>query len=171
MDEIILVDSNGKETGSGKKTDIHREGKLHRAFSIFVFNSRGEMLLHRRNSSKYHSGGLWTNACCSHPRKGERLEDAVHRRLREEMGFDTELKEIFSFTYKVKFDNGLFEHEYDHVFVGSFDGEPRPDPEEVEDFMWVSPDEVKRDIQKNPEKYTYWFREAIGRVMSHINKE
>src|SRR4030042_2763439 len=127
MEKIILVDENDREIGTEEKLKTHEQGKLHRAFSIFVFNSKGELLLQRRAKGKYHSGGLWTNTCCSHPREGEKLEEAVHRRLKQEMGLDCPLKEAFSFIYKVRFENGLFEHELDHVFIGRVDGKPVPD--------------------------------------------
>lgn len=164
-EKVILVDKNDKEVGTGEKLKTHQEGKLHRAFSIFVFNSKGELLIHQRARTKYHCGGLWSNTCCSHPRPGEHMEEAVHRRLKTEMGFDCKLKEIFSFIYQVKFGNNLFEHEYDHVFIGRFDGEPVPNPEEVEDWKWIETEELKKDIQKNPEKYTYWFKACIDRVI------
>ncbi|MEM5812433.1 MAG: isopentenyl-diphosphate Delta-isomerase [Candidatus Aenigmatarchaeota archaeon] len=166
MEKIILVDKNDRETGTGEKMEVHRSGKLHRAFSIFIFNSRGQLLLQKRSREKYHSGGLWTNTCCSHPRAGEKLDEAVHRRLKEEMGFDVPLKEIFSFVYKVKFGNGLYENEYDHVFVGRFDGEPKPNPKEAESWKWVSLQALKNDIEKNPEKYTYWLRASINKLIS-----
>lgn len=169
MEKIILVDRNDREIGTGEKLDVHRAGRLHRAFSIFAFNSKGELLIQKRAKGKYHSGGLWTNTCCSHPRAGERLEDAVHRRLKHEMGFDCPLKEAFSFIYKVKFDNGLYEHELDHVFIGKFEGKPKPNPEEADEWKWVPMDELKKDVKKNPSNYTYWFRIAIERV-SGINK-
>jgi len=163
---ILLVDENDNIIGKGEKIKTHREGKLHRAFSIFVFNSKGELLLQKRGKSKYHSGGLWTNTCCSHQRDGEALEEAVHRRLKEEMGFDCELKEMFTFTYRIKFDNNLFENECDHVFIGNFDGEPTPNPEEVDEWKWVGLEELKNDMQKNPDNYTYWLKESIDRVIS-----
>lgn len=168
-ERVILLDENNNEIGTEEKMNAHREGKLHRAFSIFVFNPKGEMLIHKRAKGKYHCEGLWTNTCCSHPRPGEITEEAVHRRLKEEMGLDCNLNEIFSFTYKIKFDNGLFEHEHDHVFTGVFDGEPKPDPEEVEEWKWVSTKELLNDIKENPGKYTYWFKEAVNRVVSHGN--
>ena len=168
MSEVILVDENDNEIGAGEKIKTHKEGKLHRAFSIFVFNSKGELLLQRRAKSKYHSGGLWSNTCCSHPEVGESLEKTVHRRLKEEMGFDCELKEILSFTYRTKLDNGLIENEYDHVFVGNFDGEPSPDPEEVDEWKWIDVKELKKDIQENPNNYTYWLRVSIEKVISHL---
>jgi len=171
MTEVILVDENDKEIGTGKKIKTHQEGKLHRAFSIFVFNSKGQLLLQRRSKSKYHSGGLWTNTCCSHPIPRESIEKTLHRRLKEEMGFDCELKEIFSFTYKVKFDNGLLEHEYDHVFIGKFDGKPTPNPEEVDEWKWIDLEELKKDIQKNPDSYSYWLKMSIDKVISYLETQ
>jgi isopentenyl-diphosphate delta-isomerase len=167
---ILTVDENDNVIGKEEKIKTHREGKLHRAFSIFVFNSKSELLLQKRAKTKYHSGGLWTNTCCSHQRDGEVLEKTIHRRLKEEMGFDCELKEIFSFIYKVKFDNGLFENEYDHVFVGKFNGKPISNKEEVDEWKWVNLQELKKDIQKNPEKYTYWLRTSIDKVISYIEQ-
>ncbi len=165
-EKVILVDKDDKEIGIGKKIKTHKEGKLHRCFSAFIFNSKNELLLQRRARSKYHSGGLWTNTCCSHPRPNEPTEKSVHRRLKEEMGFDCEVKEIFSFIYKVKFDNGLWEHEYDHVFFGKFDGEPKPNPEEVDEWKWVGLEKLKKDIQENPDNYTYWLKKSIDKVIS-----
>lgn len=170
-DMIILVDENDNIIGADEKIRVHKDGKLHRAFSIFVFNEKGELLLHRRNKKKYHSGGLWTNTCCSHPREGENTDDAAHRRLKEEMGFDCELKEIFSFTYKVKFKEDLYEHEYDHVFIGRFDGNPDPDPEEVEEWAWMTLEELKIDIKLNPDKYTYWLKESINKIIDYVKKK
>jgi isopentenyl-diphosphate delta-isomerase len=167
MDKVILVDKNDQEIGSEEKLKAHQEGKLHRAFSIFIFNSKGEWLLQKRARAKYHSGGQWTNACCSHPRPGETILQAAHRRLKEEMGFDTELKEIFSFVYKVKFKNGLWEHEFDHVLIGDFDGRPKPSPEEAEDWRWLNLAQLKRKVRKNPGQYTYWFRQVLEKVAKH----
>jgi len=168
---ILLVDEKDNVIGKEEKIKTHREGKLHRAFSIFVFNPKGELLLQRRAKIKYHSGGLWTNTCCSHPSPGETLEEAVHRRLKEEMGFDCELEEIFSFTYQVKFDNDLFENEYDHVFIGKFDGEPTPNPEEVDEWKWIDLEELKKDIQENPDSYTYWLKQSIDKVISYLKSQ
>ena len=164
LEEIILVDENDKEIGIGEKMKVHQDGKLHRAFSIFVFNSKNEMLLQKRAKVKYHCGGLWTNTCCSHPRKGELLEEATHRRLREEMGFDCELKEVGDFIYKAKFDNGLTEHEYDHVFTGKFDGAPNLNPEEADDYKWIGLEELKKEIKKTPADFTVWFKIAMEKV-------
>lgn len=171
MSEVVLVDENDNVIGTGEKIKTHQEGKLHRAFSIFVFNSKGELLLQKRAKSKYHSGGLWTNTCCSHPRPRESIEEAIHRRLKEEMGFDCELKEMFSFSYEVKLDNNLFEHEYDHVFIGNFDGEPTPNPEEVDEWKWVDVEELKKDIQGNPDSYSYWLRISIDKVISYLKTQ
>lgn len=164
LEEIILVNKNDKEIGTGEKMKVHQDGKLHRAFSIFVFNSKNEMLLQKRARTKYHCGGLWTNTCCSHPRKGELLEEATHRRLQEEMGFDCELKEIDDFIYKAEFNNGLTEHEYDHVFTGKFDSEPNINPEEAEDYKWINLKELKKEIKKNPESFTVWFKIAMEKI-------
>ncbi len=170
MEKIILVDKKDREIGTGEKLEVHKSGKLHRAFSIFVFNRKGELLLQKRAKGKYHSGGLWSNTCCSHPRAGERLEKAVHRRLKQEMGFDCSLKEIFSFVYKVKFENGLYEHELDHVFIGNYGRKPEPDPEEAEGWKWISLNELKKDIQKNPGNYTYWLKVSLDKLDSYMKK-
>lgn len=162
---IILVDDNDREVGTIEKMKAHVEGKLHRAFSIFVFNNKGEMMLQRRALHKYHSGGLWTNTCCSHPNAGEALGEAVHRRLVQEMGFDCELKEVKSFLYHAQLDNNLIEHELDHIFVGYYDNEPKINKEEVEEWVWISFDELKKDIKNHPEKFTYWFKVAMDEVL------
>jgi len=158
---LVLVDENGKEVGACEKFEAHRKGLLHRAFSIFIFNSKGEVLLQRRALDKYHSGGLWANTCCSHPRVGEALDEAIHRRLQEEMGFDCPLEEVFSFSYYVKFSNGLSENEYDHVFKGYYDGPVHPDKSEVVQYKLCSWDWLVDDIARNPEKYGYWLREIV----------
>lgn len=163
--EVILVDEHDEAVGTGEKMATHRTGDLHRAFSIFIFNPQGQMLLHRRAEGKYHSGGLWTNACCSHPRPGESTAEAAHRRLQEEMGFDTELEEAFRFIYRAELDNDLVEHELDHVLVGTYDGVPEPDPEEVGDWKWVDLEELEEDLEERPERYTAWFKAAVGRVI------
>ncbi|MBU1201144.1 MAG: isopentenyl-diphosphate Delta-isomerase [Nanoarchaeota archaeon] len=164
VEYVILVDENDKEVGIEEKMDAHIKRKLHRAFSIFVYNSKGELLLQQREKSKYHCGGLWTNTCCSHPRPGEELKDAIHRRLKEEMGFDCELKEKFSFLYKAKFDNGLTENELDHVFVGFSDKTPNINLQEVEDYKLISISDLKKDILKNPDDYTSWFKMALKKL-------
>ncbi|MCP4130262.1 MAG: isopentenyl-diphosphate Delta-isomerase [bacterium] len=166
-EEVILVDSNDSPIGTCEKMQAHIEGKLHRAFSIFIFNSKNEMLIQKRALSKYHCAGLWSNSCCSHPMPGESTEDAVHRRLREELGFDCELEEVFSFVYKIKFeDNGLIEHELDHVFIGTDDPEPVRDPDEIEEFKWIEKETLLREISENPENFTFWFKESVNKVLS-----
>ncbi|MBU7017970.1 MAG: isopentenyl-diphosphate Delta-isomerase [Theionarchaea archaeon] len=170
MDErVILVDENDKEIGSEEKIEAHKTGKLHRAFSIFIFNSKGEMLLQQRALHKYHSGGLWANACCSHPRLGETLEEAVHRRLKEEMGFDCELEEIFSFIYKAKVGT-LTEHELDHVFIGRYDRDVHFNPDEVGGCKWVTIESLRKDVQTHPELYTEWFKIALEKTLTIYGK-
>lgn len=169
MEKIILVNGKDKEVGSMEKLKAHKNGgTLHRAFSIFVFNSRGEMLIQKRAAGKYHCAGLWTNTCCSHQNPGETLEEAAHRKLRQEMGFDTGLKEILKFTYRAEFDNGLTEHELDHVFVGRYDGKVSPNPREAEDYRWVDVKHLKEDIAQSPGKYTPWLRIVLDRVMKWL---
>ncbi len=165
MEEVIIVDKNDKQLGVEEKIKAHEQGKLHRAISVFVMNSKGELMLQKRAEGKYHSGGLWANTCCSHPKPGENTSDAAVRRLKEEMGFECKLTEVFSFTYKVEFDNGLSEHEYDHVFIGKFDSQPKPNAEEVDDWKWMNLEELKRDLEKNPDKYTYWLKTVIDRFI------
>lgn len=166
---ILLVDSNDNECGYGEKLKVHKDGLLHRAFSVFIFNMKGEMLIQKRHSGKYHSPGLWSNTCCSHQKEGETLEQAVHSRLVYEMGFDTELNEVFSFIYRVEFENGLTENEFDHVFFGHYDGPVSPGSSEVEDYRWVSMDELRDEMERHPECFTYWFKDCIDKVENHIN--
>lgn len=165
-DELVLVDENDRCIGSLPKQKAHENGGvLHRAFSIFIFDSNQRMLLQLRGAHKYHFGGRWTNACCSHPRKGEELLDAAHRRLREELGFDVPLQELFSFIYRAHDErSGLTEHEFDHVFVGEFNGELQPDHNEVDDVKWLSLAELRADLRRYPENYTAWFRLSALRV-------
>lgn len=159
--DIILVDENNAETGTGEKMDVHKKGLLHRAFSVLVFNIHKELLLQQRALSKYHSPGLWTNTCCSHPFPGEESLDAAHRRLVEEMGFDCELEWEFNFIYKAEFNNGLTEYEFDQVYIGKYDGIPVINPEEVENYKWVSLPWLKREISENPDQFTVWFKHVI----------
>jgi isopentenyl-diphosphate delta-isomerase len=170
-EHVILVDENDRETGVMEKMEAHHKALLHRAFSIFVFDDQGRLILHRRALGKYHSPGLWTNTCCSHPRAGECTDDAVHRRLVEEMGFDTDLKEIFSFLYKADVGQGLTEHEYDHVFVGHYSGEIKANPEEVDSWKAMSLDDIKKDMEAHPQDYTVWFRIAFDRVHDYFNNK
>jgi len=164
MIKIILVDKKDNEIGVGEKLKVHQEGKLHRAFSIFIFNSKGEMLLQKRAKTKYHSPGLWTNTCCSHPGPNKNLEEEAKRRLKEEMGINCQLKEIFSFIYKVNL-GSLIEHEFNHVFIGKFNGKPIVNAKEADDWEWINTKELKKDVRKNPEKYAYWFRLILDRVL------
>lgn len=155
---VILVDENDNEIGTEEKIKAHVEGMLHRAFSIFIFNDKNELLLQQRDLGKYHSGGLWTNTVCSHPSPGENLEEACDRRLMEEMGFTCPTTKAFSFLYKSPFENGLTEHEIDHVFVGHYNDEPQPVAEEVMAYKWIRFEALQEDMKKHPEKYTTWFR-------------
>lgn len=166
-DEVILVDENDRAVGTAPKLAVHQNGgQLHRAFSVFIFNSAGQMLLQRRSAGKYHFGGLWTNACCSHPVTGTPLADCARSRLRHELGINVPLEERFSFVYRAHDPaSGLTEHEFDHVLVGRFDGKPEPNPEEVESFTWVHPDDLARDVEAHPERYTPWFRLVLERVV------
>ena len=151
---VVLVDQNDQKLGLMEKQQAHVAGLLHRAFSVFIFNSKGELMIQQRAANKYHSPTLWTNTCCSHPRDEETYEQAAHRRLQEEMGFDCQLEFKFSFIYKAHLENDLTEHELDHVFIGTFDDEPNLNPEEVMAYRWVELDDLKKDMEKNPQKYT-----------------
>jgi isopentenyl-diphosphate Delta-isomerase len=161
VNEVILVNESDEQIGTMEKIEAHQKALLHRAFSVFIFNSKGEMLLQQRAENKYHSPGLWTNACCSHPAPGEDTQKAAERRLREELGFNTGLKKAFSFTYRSDFDNGLTEHEYDHVFTGTYDGAIQPDREEVKDYCFKPMEEIAEALKQQPEKFTSWFRIAF----------
>jgi isopentenyl-diphosphate delta-isomerase len=163
---VILVDSLDRQIGVEEKMKAHREGKLHRAFSVFVFNDKGEMLLQKRAPHKYHSGGLWTNACCSHPRPEEATEQAAVRRLQEEIGFVCELKKAFHFIYKAELDSGLIEHEFDHVFIGSYSGEIHPNISEVVDYRWLNAQDIKYELEHFPEKFTVWFKIMFEHVLA-----
>ncbi len=161
---VILVDEKDNQIGTGEKLETHRKGILHRAFSIFVFNSKGEMMLQKRASTKYHSGGLWTNICCGHQRPTETLENAAKRRLMEENGFQCELTKMFEYIYKVELDKGMTEHEFLHVFKGVFDGVPTLNPEEADDWKWISLSDLKKDLKENPGKYAPWFKLSMKRL-------
>lgn len=165
---VILVDENDNKIGLMPKMEAHQKALLHRAFSVFVMNGKGQTLLQQRAGHKYHSPLLWTNTCCSHQRDGESNIEAGRRRLQEEMGFDTELVELFSFVYKAPFDNGLTEHELDHVMLGRYDEDPVINPEEVADWKWMFPSEIKEDIALNPESYTAWFKIIFERFYDHL---
>jgi isopentenyl-diphosphate Delta-isomerase len=165
-EEVILVDEDDREIGTAPKLQAHVDGALHRAFSVFVFNSEGEVLLQRRANDKYHSGGLWTNTCCSHPRPGEATADAARRRLEEEMGLTLPLQRVFSFTYRSRFEDGLWEHELDHVFIGYTDRDPVPDRSEVGAWRWVRVEEVAAEMAAHPERFTVWFREPFQEIVA-----
>ena len=163
-EQVILVDEKDNPVGVAEKMEAHRKGLLHRAFSVFIFNSKGEMLLQQRALHKYHSGGLWTNACCSHPRQGEETKVAAERRLKEELGFDTLLEKVFDFVYRADFENGLTEFEFDHVFSGEYDGEIIPDKEEVRNFCYKEVTEIRHSLKTDPQNYTAWFHHAFPQI-------
>ena len=168
-EQVILVNEQDQVLGSMEKMEAHRKALLHRAFSVFIFNDKGEMLLQQRALSKYHSGGLWTNACCSHPRPEENIYDAAVRRLEEEMGFRTELSKRFEFVYQTSFENGLTEYEYDHVFTGTFNGEILPDSHEVKDYCFKSITAIEDSLISHPAKYSSWFLIAFPKLMASFN--
>lgn len=169
-EKVILVDKNDKEVGSMEKQEAHIKGLLHRAFSVFIFNDKNELLLQRRALKKYHSGGLWTNTCCSHPRKNETTLDAANRRLVEEMGMRCIIKKQFDFIYKAQLDNNLYEHEFDHVFFGFSNKQPQINTEEVEEYTYKTLEDIGNEIKKTPEKYTEWFKICFKEVIkSHKN--
>jgi isopentenyl-diphosphate Delta-isomerase len=170
QDFVILVDENNVETGTMEKMEAHEKALLHRAISVFICNTEGEWLLQRRAFDKYHSNGLWTNTCCSHPFPGETNYDAAHRRLKEEMGMEATLCEIFWFVYKEPLDNKLTEYELDHVFVGFTDNHPEINTLEVTEWKYMSFNELKSDIENHPEKYTVWFKMIYERVNSELKK-
>jgi isopentenyl-diphosphate delta-isomerase len=161
MEEVILVDIEDTAIGQMEKLEAHKKGLLHRAFSILLFNDAGEILLQQRALGKYHSGGLWTNTCCSHPRPNETSQDAANRRLGEEMGVSAKLDFAFKFIYKTKLDHGLIEHELDYVFIGKFNGKPKINPEEVHDWKWLNLSELNNHINANPNHYSVWFKDIM----------
>jgi isopentenyl-diphosphate delta-isomerase len=167
---VILVDRKNRPVGTMEKLEVHQKGLLHRAFSIFIFNSRGDLLIHRRALEKYHCGGLWSNTCCSHPRPDETTEEALQRKLIHEMGFTCELEKAFDFTYRSELDNGLIEYEYDEVFLGLYDGPVHPNPSEVMDHKFASVAELFLEISKNPASYTPWFRMLLNPLAHHFQQ-
>jgi isopentenyl-diphosphate delta-isomerase len=169
-EQVILVNEMDEAVGAEEKIKAHLAGSLHRAFSIFIFNSSGQLLLQKRSASKYHSKGLWSNTCCGHPRPGESLEDASRRRLLEEMGFVCEIRESFKFIYRAQLDGGFIEHECDHVFFGRFDSNPNPCKDEVGDWKWVNLTSLKFDMQENPENYTYWLKISLDALVAWLNR-
>jgi isopentenyl-diphosphate delta-isomerase len=167
-DNVILVDTNNNPVGEMGKMEAHLQGALHRALSVLVFNSKGEILLQQRAFSKYHTPGLWSNTCCSHPRPGEDSLEAATRRLGEEMGFTVPLEKSFDFIYRAHFDNGLIEHEFDHVFFGNFEGTPIPNPDEAHDYKWVRHFDLMEEMRSNPENYTVWFRIIMEKIEERL---
>jgi isopentenyl-diphosphate delta-isomerase len=166
--EVVLVDPNDRETGRMEKMQAHQLGILHRAFSIFILNQHGDMLIHQRSWTKYHGAGLWTNACCSHPYPEEPILAGAQRRLREEMGLECELWKIFDFVYRAEVENGLIEHEFDHVFVGFTNQNPQPNSTEACDWTWINLQELEREINLFPHKFTKWFVLALPRVLENL---
>ncbi|MDT0554370.1 isopentenyl-diphosphate Delta-isomerase [Patiriisocius hiemis] len=165
---VILVNEQDEQIGLMEKIEAHEKALLHRAFSVFIFNNKNELMLQQRALHKYHSPGLWTNTCCSHQREGETNLQAGKRRLQEEMGFKTDLKETTSFIYKAPFDNGLTEHEYDHILVGAYEDEPVINTDEVADWKWMPLEDVKKDIKNQPELYTEWFKIIFDKFYKHL---
>jgi len=169
-ERVILVNELDEQIGTMPKMEAHEKALLHRAFSVFVMNDKGETMLQQRAAHKYHSPLLWTNTCCSHQRVGESNIQAGKRRLQEEMGFKTELKELFSFIYKAPFDNGLTEHELDHVMMGYGHDAPKINPDEVADWKWMKPEAIKADMLENPDRYTAWFKIIFDKFYNHITE-
>jgi len=169
-EQVILVNENDEQLGTMPKLEAHKKAILHRAFSVFIFNDKNELMLQQRASCKYHSPLLWTNTCCSHQRIGETNIEAGKRRLYEEMGFVTELKDVLSFIYKAPFDNGLTEHELDHILVGTYLESPVLNTDEVNDYKWMTLEAIKRDMELQPEIYTVWFKIIFDKYYSHLNE-
>lgn len=170
-ENVILVNEADEQIGVMPKMEAHEKAILHRAFSVFVMNNKGETMLQQRASNKYHSPLLWTNTCCSHQRVGESNIEAGKRRLQEEMGFVTELEEVISFIYKAPFDNGLTEHELDHVMIGTYENNPKINEEEVASWKWMQPDAIKKDIALSPETYTEWFKIIFDKFYTHLTEK
>lgn len=168
MQQVVLVNEKDESIGIMEKMEVHEKGLLHRAFSVFIFNRKGDMLLQQRANNKYHSGGLWTNACCSHPLPGENIIDAAQRRLQEELGFTVMLKPILSFIYQAKLDKGLTEYEFDHVLIGSYDGTITPVEDEVQDYVYRSIEAIKADLIAAGDTYTTWFKIALPEVEAYL---
>ena len=170
-EKVILVDENDTQVGLMPKLEAHQKGLLHRAFSVFIFNSNHQLLLQKRAVSKYHSGGLWTNTCCSHPREGEETINAANRRLIEEMGIKTNLRKVFDFIYKAELDNELIENEFDHVFYGLYNEDPIINTEEADDFKWIDMETLNNDIALNGQNYTVWFKIAFDYFYKYLNND
>lgn len=165
MEQVVLVNERDEELGVMEKMEAHEKALLHRAFSVFIFNDKGELLLQQRALDKYHSGGLWTNTCCSHPRPNEAVADAAIRRLKEEMGFETPLKKVFDFMYQASFENGLTEHEFDHVFIGYYNDTIQPNPIEVNDFAYQSMAQIEQSLAAKEGKFTAWFEIVFPQML------
>jgi isopentenyl-diphosphate delta-isomerase len=165
MEQVVLVNEHDEELGLMEKMEAHEKALLHRAFSVFIFNQSGELLLQQRALDKYHSGGLWTNTCCSHPRPNESVADAASRRLKEEMGFEVPLEKVFDFIYQASFDNGLTEHEFDHVFVGYYDGPMQVNPAEVNDYVYRSMGSIQLSLEMHDGLFTAWFEIIFPKMM------
>ncbi|MDX1326477.1 MAG: isopentenyl-diphosphate Delta-isomerase [Arenibacter sp.] len=170
-EKVILVNELDEPIGTMPKLEAHEKALLHRAFSVFIMNDKGETMIQQRAAHKYHSPLIWANTCCSHQRVGETNVEAGRRRLMEEMGFEVPLKELFSFIYKAPFDNGLTEHELDHVMIGKYNGEPNINPDEVADWKWMKPEDIKKDIEADPDKYSAWFKIIFEKFYDHITQE
>lgn len=166
---LILVDEDDNEKGKEEKLAVHRQGLLHRAFSVFIFDTKGRLLLQQRAGGKYHSAGLWSNTVCSHPHYGEETATAVKRRMQEEMGLQCPVDFAFRFVYKAKFDNGLTEYESDHVYIGISDDTPRPGKEEVQNWEYIHPDTLTKEIMERPQHYTEWLKICLPRVLEYFN--
>lgn len=168
--QVILVNEKDEPRGEMEKMEAHQRGELHRAFSVFIFNTKGELLLQRRAQSKYHSGGLWTNTCCSHPSPGETIPDAANRRLQEEMGMRCDMDFAFSFIYRAELDGGLTEHEFDHVMLGYSDVVPQLNPDEADEYRYTSLEKLEEEINVNPNFFTAWFKIALPELQHHLAK-
>ncbi|GAA4146058.1 isopentenyl-diphosphate Delta-isomerase [Sphingobacterium kyonggiense] len=168
--KVVLVDRKDNAIGEMEKLLAHQQGELHRAFSVFIFNDKGELLLQQRAANKYHGGGLWTNTCCSHPQWGEDVDSSALERLNYEMGLKSNLELVYSFIYYTTVENNLTEHELDHVFVGYSDQNPLPNDDEVQDYKWMNPTEILSDINENPSLYTVWFKQALPELLSKIER-
>lgn len=171
VEYVILVTKDDKPIGTMEKMEAHEKAKLHRAFSVFIFNSSGQLLMQQRAAHKYHSPLLWTNTVCSHPRQGEKTIDAAHRRIVEEMGMDCKFTEAFSFIYKADVGQGLVEHEFDHVFIGTSDEKPVTNPNEVGSWKYIDLTVLKNDIKENPDNYTVWFKIVLSEVLDYFRKD
>jgi isopentenyl-diphosphate delta-isomerase len=167
-EEVILINEANEVIGQMEKMEAHQKGLLHRAFSVFLFNEKGEWLLQKRANTKYHSSGLWTNSCCGHPRPGEDIVSAAQRRLNEELGIQASLQVQFEFQYQTNFDNLLTENEWDYVLLGKTEATPLSNPDEVDDWKWISPEAVQEQIQLNPEQFTYWFKHIVNHYLKQL---